>query len=93
VRLVFTTTSFREVQTGIAGKCRTVWIVSRSAASWRCSDPVIIYWLIGIEDCRDPLSSIDIYILNFNWIMFNAIGLHEGDVMVVNREGKERPTS
>jgi len=27
------------------------------------------------------------------FILFNAIGLHEGDVMVVNREGKERPTS
>jgi len=93
VRLVFTRMSFREVQTGITGKCRTVWIVSCGAASWRCSDPVIVYWLIGMEDCRDPLSSINIYILNFDWIMFNAIGLHESNVMVVNRKGKERPTS
>ena len=43
VRLVFTRMSFREVQTGITGKCRTVWIVSCGAASWRCSDPVIVY--------------------------------------------------
>jgi len=90
---VFTRISFREVQTGIARKRRTVWIVSRSTTSWRCSDPVIIYWLIGVEDCRDPLSSVNIYILDFNWIMFNTIGLHEGDVMIVNREGKEWPTS
>ena len=93
VRLVFTGISFRKCRYLFLKKCLTIWIVSRGAASWGCSDPVIVYWLIGMEDRRDPLSSINIYILNFDWIMFNAIGLHESNVMVINREGKERPTS
>ena len=76
----------------ISRRYRTVGIVSCITTSWRCSYPVVIDWLVGIENRRDSLSGIDIYVLNFNGIMFNTIRLHECDVMVVDREGKERPT-
>jgi len=91
VRLVFTGISFRKCRYLFRKKCLTIWIVSCAAASRRCSDPVVIYWLVGVENRRDPLSSINIYVLNFDWIMFNAIGLHKCDVVVVDREGEKWP--
>lgn len=90
-RLVFTGISFRKCRYLFRKKCLTIWIVSCATASRRCSDPVVVYWLVGVENRRDPLSSIDIYVLNFDWIMFNAIGLHECDVVVVDREGEKWP--
>jgi hypothetical protein len=34
-------------------------------------------------------TSIDIDVLNSDWIMLNAIKLHSSDVVVINREGVE----
>lgn len=72
---------------------RTVRVVRRIATSGRSTDPVVINRLIGIQDNRDTLSSVNIDVLHFNGVVLNTIGFYEGDVVIVDREGKEGTTS
>lgn len=71
----------------------TVGVIGRVTTGRRSSDPVIVDWLIGFEDNRDTLSCVDIDVLDLSRLMLDTIGFYERYVVVVNREGEERPAS
>lgn len=70
----------------------TVWIISRATTGGRSADPVVIDRLIGIQDGRDTLGSVDVDVLNLDGIVFDTVSLYEGNVVAVDRESEERTT-
>jgi hypothetical protein len=67
----------------------TVGVACWGTTGGRSTDPVVVDRLVSIQDGRVTLSSVDIDILDLSGHMFNTIGLNEGDIVVVDREGKE----
>jgi len=66
-----------------------VGVVGRVATSGRSTDPVVVDGLVGVENSRNTLGGVNINVLDSDRVVFDTIGFHEGDVVVINGEGKE----